>query len=103
MAYSLIQQYIAKNPRDIKFKQDAQELYFELIADMTQESEKLSNSEYVGQMLEIARKADALYPCSRSREKVDIIEKEYKKLTSTSNINRIKLNNIFLTIPEGIL
>lgn len=81
MAYSVIQQYMKKNPKDIKFKQDAQGLYFDLIAEMTQESTSIEKPEYVAQMLEYARRADELYPCGRSREKVEIIEREYKKLS----------------------
>ena len=81
MAYSVIQQYMKKNPRDIKFKQDAQGLYFDLIAEMTQDSSSLEKPEYVAQMLEYARRADELYPCGRSKEKIEIIEREYKKLS----------------------
>lgn len=81
MAYSVIQQYIKKNPKDIKFKQDAQGLYFDLIAEMTQDGSSLEKPDYVAQMLEYARRADELYPCGRSKEKIEIIEKEYRKLS----------------------
>lgn len=78
IAAEIARVYIKENPQDIQFKQNVQGLYFQMIADICENEEKVKDMQQVGLALEYAKRANEVYPCGRAQEKISILERILK-------------------------
>lgn len=83
IAAEIARAYIKANPRDIQFKQNVQGLYFQKIAEISNDEGKMQDLAQVRIALDYAIKANEFYPCGRAQEKVAILEKALKGKNSS--------------------